>query len=443
MHFLRRRDILRGLQLGAGALFLAPLCRNLVGEAQGAPLARKRLIVFTDGNGWATQGMPTNGTLRTTVRSETDWDVPAALATLAPHRADLSVVLPLRNPHGRNLHGNSWATLSVVPNTLKGRVGGISFDRAMGQQLGREDVFTSIVLGLAEFGRSEGAVVHTSADGPERPVSAPNSPVRAYAQYIAGRPVTELAADPRQVLAQDKSLLDAVCNDVSAARGRLAGFERQKFDQLLESCRALELQLVRRQALTESNSVPTPPSATLTKTGLTPETVRGNTDVLFQALAFGVSRVAHLSILGRDAHNDGWGFLGVGGDGHENLAHMDMGPNWTKPQIIEGYTKVTDFKAAELAHLWTRLKSVPEGDGTMADHTVVLWINSGGGKHHDGTDDMGVVMLSGSKLTLPRGRYVTLPAKRAISDLFVSVAQALDVGMTTFGDPNICKGGLF
>jgi hypothetical protein len=104
--------------------------------------------------------------------------------------------------------------------------------------------------------------------------------------------------------------------------------------------------------------------------------------------------------------------------------------------------KVDQHFCSLVAHLWQRLKSVPEGNGTMADNTLLVWINSGGGLHHGGHNNHAVVLLGGGG-SFRTGRYLSYPAMRhCISDVYVSIAHAMGVDIKTFGDPMHCKGPL-
>lgn len=367
---LGRRDVLQALGVGASSLLLGPLMRGLVREARGEPMDVRRIIFFVDGNGWGHQGMARDSeVLATAVRSETDWDLPSVLEPLRPFQAELTILRRFANGAGANLHGNGWGTLTCVPPLHQpNRPGGVSIDRLLGARRFADDAFPSLVLGpsAASAGRS----INCAADGAGRMAPAFASPVEAWSTLF-GAPVQGLGAV--EGTTRELSLIDAVCGDVERAKRRLGGAEGRKLEQLFESCRATQHQLSKKLAVLQSatRALPAAPDAMLANvSGLNRTLLRAHTDLAFHALAFGLTHVVHLSMLGFDAHNAGWSDLGVPGDAHLNIGHA-TGLGWTRAQHDAAIGTILRFKAAELAYLWGRLKEVPEAGKTMADHT--LW----------------------------------------------------------------------
>jgi hypothetical protein len=431
-----RRSVLRGAALGAGATFLGPLVGRLVSEARGQTTARQNLFVLTGGNGWGHQGLSRETPLLTppAVRSATDWDLPEVLAPLAPMKDRLTILRGLYNPHDVNLHGNGWATLSVQGGD-GATPGGISIDRLVGLELGKDDPFPSIAVGVPP--RKDASPVSTSADGPRRPFPAIGQPVTAFANLFGT--ATGGPAEARAALAREKTLLNGMIADVNRTRAGLAGAEKAKLDQLLDSYRSLERQLTERDNIL-SRRAPPPAPKLGELSGIRKELVRGHVEVVAAAMAFGLTHVAHLSIMGRDAHNIGWETLGFGGDAHESLAHLS---GYTVERATMAYQAIIGFEAGEIAAVFAKLKELSAGDATLADRTVALWVNSGGGKHHNGNDNHAAILVGNAGGKLKAGQYQSLPwRKNSISGVFLAVAQAMGSKATVFGDPDHSKGSL-
>jgi hypothetical protein len=110
--------------------------------------------------------------------------------------------------------------------------------------------------------------------------------------------------------------------------------------------------------------------------------------------------------------------------------------------------KVCALEAQKLADLIAALKAVPEADGgTLFDHTVILWCSQIGYGSHD-LAELPWVVAGSAGGAFKTGRYVKLPANpkstrgQPHNDLFVSLANAVDVPITTFGNPDCCNGPL-
>ncbi|MEM9187602.1 MAG: DUF1552 domain-containing protein [Myxococcota bacterium] len=433
---MRRREVLVGA--GAGLGLLSATTRRLISEAQGqgAEPKGRRLVVLTDGNGWGHQGMQRRGEpLDTTVRSPDDWDLPVCLSPFGPVASEVTIVRRLHNRGGGGLHGNGWATLSAVPPIANGP-GGVSFDRWVAGEVHAEDPFPSVALGVTH--KRDRAPVCTSADGPRRPFPAIASPLDAY-EVLFGGDRDDLSAEQR--LAEERSLLDGAIEDVDRARAELAAPERRKFDQLLDSFRGLERELGRRQEILGGNAIPPLPQGDLEARGLAPDVIRAHGSILAHAIGLGLTSVGHLSLYGLDAHNAGWGGIGYGGDAHESLMHLE---GYTRERATEAVTEIARFKAAELMHIRNVLASFPEGDGTVADQTVFVWINSGGGKHHDGRDWQIVVTIGRPGGGFQAGRYIEAnrSERETINQVLLAVGQGLGVEHDVFGRPEDCPGPL-
>lgn len=412
---INRRSLLRGLGLGAAAPLLSPLCHRLVREAYGHHPEHPSVVVVTDGNGWGHQGMARNSELLdTVVRAERDWDLPDVLSAFQPFADEVTIARRFRNFGG--LHGSGWATLSGVQGGET--PGGISFDRWLAQHLGEGDAFSSIALGVPV--RRDRPPACTSADGAAQPFPAFGSPLTAHRALFGTGGSEELAAE--------RSLLDRMAQDIQRVRGNLAPWERQQLDQVLESYRALEVQLELRQAAFATRP---PPAEPPDLSSLGAEIVEAHADIIAAALSFGLTHVAHLSILGFDAHNVGWGFLGFPGDAHEQVAHKTRG--YDTPRADAAYRAIIDFKARVIARMRHRLAEIPSANGSLADQSLFVWINSGGGKHHHGNNYHPIVTVGRAGGRVNAGRYLQLDGPH-ISDIFLGWGKALGIpGAESFG----------
>ena len=103
---------------------------------------------------------------------------------------------------------------------------------------------------------------------------------------------------------------------------------------------------------------------------------------------------------------------------------------------------INRWYAEQFAYLVGKLKDVPEGDGTMLDNTVVLWINEQGNGDTHSRDNIPVVLAGSGGGYFRTGRYLDFGGL-AHNDLFVSVLNAMgDESVTTFGIDEICNGPL-
>jgi hypothetical protein len=106
------------------------------------------------------------------------------------------------------------------------------------------------------------------------------------------------------------------------------------------------------------------------------------------------------------------------------------------PKIL----KIDQFVSAQLGYIADRLAQVPEGGGTMYDGALITYVNACGGHHHYGQGSYAVVTLGTAGGALKAGQYQRFDRARWLSDAYVTIANALGMPITTFGDPMHCNG---
>jgi len=443
----RRHALAAGL--GLTTSFVDTTARRLRAEAQ-EQVAPKRVVIVTHSNGFHSRDYTHEpgpwGTLN------------PCLSPLAPYADRLLVAAPFYNPHDRGQHGNGWATLSVRPspaelsqnNNITIPPGGISLDRYLGKAMGRGTVQDSLVLGF--YNHQHDMVLCPSSDGLEQPHPAQTNVLVAYANLFGE---LDEPAVMKARLARRQRILDHVVVDVGRVKQGLGADERAKLDRYLTSIDELEASLVSQTEVAASCGAyegPALAEPTLTgHDGFRDENVRARFDLAFEALRCGMTNVAHVSLFGMGSAHAGWKMVSSSHTSEHN-SHHGAGSGDLEDQAL--ITNIYQYVFGEVAHLWSRLLDEPEGEGTMADNTLVVYVNSCGGKHHYGEESHAVVTLGNPSGTLAAGRYVELPSPEktggvvvpspshhCISDMYVTIAQALGLDhVTTFGDPDHCQG---
>jgi hypothetical protein len=417
--------------LGAGAPFLGSLFDRLLPEAMGAVApGRRRFLLITHGGGLLEE----NYTCKT--RDETDFDLTPVMSPLEPYKKDLLVLSKFFVPIDKRQHGNQFAALSMKASTNQvygnwaGRpAGGISIDRFLAGRIGSTDAFSSLSQGIEE---GAGFAPTLSADGPGQEHPAIGSPVKAYERYFAKAMTGGGGQDVQALLARDKSLLDAIRGDITRMNARLATAERAKLQQYTDSLRGLERQLTQLVQNQPTCDV-LPAKPTVGGASLNPNVIAAHIDVAFQAHRCGLTRVSHMSIHGFSSPHNHYGWLGDKQGFHE-CNHTKNRP------IIDKISTYIFEKVAQMAGL---LAGTQEGNGTMLDSSLVVFLNTCGGKHHDGHDTYSVITLGKAGGALRTGRVVNYPPKQhTLADVWVSCLNAMGVEATTFGEAQHCKGPL-
>jgi hypothetical protein len=101
---------------------------------------------------------------------------------------------------------------------------------------------------------------------------------------------------------------------------------------------------------------------------------------------------------------------------------------------IDRFTVLNRYHVGLFAYFLEKLKTTPDGDGTLLDHAVVMY-GSGmsDGNQHNHTD-LPIVLAGGASGRLKGGRHIRNPKNTAMANLLVAMLQTLDIEADKFGD---------
>jgi hypothetical protein len=241
------------------------------------------------------------------------------------------------------------------------------------------------------------AYITTSASGKNKPMPFYTKPQRAYKDLFGV--VGEGAAKKEYDTQSD--ILDFFVDDAKRLRSEIAGPEREQLDRYLNAFESVKKSRQEVEAMSEQlkKHAPTPPGEIAA--GATTAIGDKNFDIAIAALASGLTNVVTLAFdtlafdtlafdtLAFDTLGaTSYGSLGVGGL-HGSVGHGQGGDVPGKRQRICG----CHFE--KIAKLSRALESIPEGDGSMLDNTVIIYTSNNGETHHS----------SGTIRPVPIGRY--------------------------------------
>ena len=185
---------------------------------------------------------------------------------------------------------------------------------------------------------------------------------------------------------------------------------------------------------------PEPAGAPLSQAADLPAIGKLQIDSLAAALACDLVRVATLQWTHAES-NQTFPWLGINGQ-HHTMSHA--GDQDAAAQ--ENLTKINVWYGEQMAVLLDRLAAIPEGDGTLLDHTAVVWVIEVGKGNNHAHRDLPFVIAGSCGGAFRTGRFVDYLAGggrgHPHNNLLVSLANAMGLPDTTFGDPAHCTGPL-
>jgi hypothetical protein len=315
--------------------------------------------------------------------------------------------------------------------------GGQSVDQYLAQEIQRDVVtkFQSLELGVQV--RNASVWSRMSYSGPDQPVPPRENPNQNFTDFFS-----DLDSDPfalQLIQRRRKSVLDAVMEDHAAFQQRLGYEDKQKLDKHLQSIRDLESRLDVSTNFGEACRTPelTLPGGSYEQNDMYPATGKAQMDMLVMALACDLTRVASLQ-WSRSVSNVRFNWVNQAlGEGHHGLSHYDDGDGSASADLRE----INKWYSEQFAYLLGLMDGIQEGDNTLLDNTVVVWVNElGKGNTHTRRDIP--FMLAGScGGYFNTGRHIDFGGEPH-GKLLVSLTHAMDKPVNTFGVSQYSQGPL-
>lgn len=435
---MRRRDLLRGLGLGAlgTALPMAAPFRMIARADDEARPPIRLVILFTGGgtikDNWGTR------------RSDTQFTLGPILEPFEAFRDQMLVLegldmtVAMQGPGGGHQRGPGVVLTSqhLLPGGFCGGIGclngesgwaaGPSIDQVIADHLVGRTRLRSLELGVRVLGaNNRHRISFREAD---QPVAPDDDPFSVWHRLFAGAGLTREELERRH-LARG-SVLDLVQEEVRALERQVPRAHRDRLAAHVDAIREVERQLDAARAGNTCEAPELPPTFDPRANDSYPQASALQLDLLVAALACDTTRVATVLYSGGNSFQT-FPWIDVY-RGHHALSHEGDG----NARAQDALTRIDRWYAGEFARFLGRLQAIPEGEGTLLDHTIVWWCNevSKGNTHSHA--NMMFAMFGGAAAGVEHGKWLRF-GNRNHSDLLVSLAHAMGhTGLQTFGHPD-------
>ncbi|MCA9266918.1 MAG: DUF1552 domain-containing protein [Planctomycetales bacterium] len=448
---ITRRTLFRGAALGVGGLYLAPFIRQLEAADGDRPA---RVLFFVQGNGLYPAEIQPGGIERpnnpSTLEDRTlaDHEVAFSLAPLSPYVNRMTMIHGLSGRIARGSHNMGFAALGCWPMGKKDY--GETVDAGVARRLG--GIYPHVGLGVSNQPMSMTYNVTSAARGKALPTLL--DPTLAHRRYFAAG----AAGDARKEFDVETSLLDFMADDVKRMQSRLDGSEREKLERYLEAFEAMSGRQSKLAAMSNRIAQSTPtldPKAGHFGTSRTEPTgvfdrLEAQFDIAAGTMIAGLTNVVTVSAgagpdrIGLDCMasevGKGNGYIGAHSIGHGSSA--------AGLSSSECHALIRRKCIEKLARFIATLEKIPEGDGTMMDNTLIVYLSDSAEGHHPVCYEWPLVLIGdlGGRLKLG-DRYLRYPwyggvGHRTLANFYLSLLHAVGDRRRTFGIADLALADL-
>src|SRR6186997_1767612 len=309
---------------------------------------------------------------------------------------------------------------------------GVTIDQMAAAQIGQDTLLPSLELAIEDYSGLVGSCdvgfsctyMNTiSWRTPTAPLPMEINPRVVFDRMFGdGASVQERL----QRIETQRSILDAITGQVRRLQGGLGAGDRNRVAEYLDSVREIErrIQLAERQAENPNLAVPSSP------TGI-PDDFEEHTKLMFDLMAIAfqadITRVSTF-MMAREVSYRTFPKLGISEAFHPASHHQNS------QQRLETLAKINAFHVSQVAYLLDRLKSTPDGDGNLLDHSLILYGSAMSNSNVHNHAPLPVLIAGGAAGRLKGGRHLMYPEGTPMSNLLLTILDKAAVRQEKVGD---------
>jgi hypothetical protein len=240
-----------------------------------------------------------------------------------------------------------------------------------------------------------------------------------------GDPPTRPPPGRRARPAQDRSVLDSVIEETRSLTGSIGAGDRVKLVEYLDSIRDVERRIARaeEQSARELPVIDHPAGVPASFD----EHVKLMCDLQVLAYQADLTRVVTF-MLGREFSGVTFPQIGVP-DAHHPITHHQQ-----EPDKIAKVAKINAYQVTKFAYLLDRLAATPDGDGTLLDHSTVLYGTGMGDCNAHDPRNIPLLLAGGGAGHLKGGQHIVLPKETPLANLHLTLLDKFGVNLEKIGD---------
>jgi hypothetical protein len=427
---LSRRTVLQGMGTALALPFLDAMAPALsaLGQSPAKPPLRFGAVYVPNGapmNYWTPKA--TGG----------DLEITPILKPLEAYRDQLTVVGNLSRAGGRSATDHAvssagWLSGVVAKRTEAEDISlGITIDQVLAGHVGQDTPFPSLEFATEDFSGYVGGCVPgysctymntISWAGPTAPLPMEINPRVAFERMFgrAGDAGARLAR-----MRENRSILDSIAAETRRMQGRLGPQDRARLDEYLGTVREIErrIEKTEHRNATSVTSVAAPMGV--------PEAFEDHAALMFDLLA--VAYQADLTrvftfMMAREASQRTYPVLGI------PETHHDVSHHGNQPAKMALHAKIDTHFATLFAAFVEKLRTAPDGDGSVLDHSLIVFGNGMSDGQAHAPYPLPLALLGGANRKLKGNRFLLAGEWTPVANFWLGVAGLFDTPLEHFGE---------
>jgi hypothetical protein len=310
---------------------------------------------------------------------------------------------------------------------------GTTIDQMIAEKIGRDNLMPSMQLAVEDPGANssncgEGySCTYTNTiswSSLTQPLPMELNPQVVFERMFGDGSTIEQRAARRK---RDQSILDSLTGSLSRLRGEVGPDDRNRLDEYTEDVREIERRL--QIAMKASTVAPTDMSVPVGVPQTYDEHIKLQFDLMALAFKADITRVGTL-LFARDLTVKTYPACEAPTVGFHGASH-----HGEDPRKIAELSKINQYHVKMLAHLIANLAKTQDGDGTLLDHSLVLYGSNMGNSNQHVHYDVPHVLIGGLNGKLQGGRHLAYPTKTIpTGNLLLTLLDKFDIHQDSIGD---------
>ncbi len=433
---ISRRAVLRGAGAALALPFLDAMVPAATALAQTAAAGKPRFVGLFVPHGMAPGYWVPD-------KEGTGFEFPFCFKPLEPYRDQVTILSGLHSRSAEPPPGvtgaDHWvAAAFMCANKPKKTAGadvyaGTTIDQMIAQEIGRDNLLPSMQLAVEDPGANssncgEGySCVYTNTiswSSPTQPLPMELNPQVVFERMFGDGSTVEERAARRT---RDRSILDSLTGSLSRLRNNSGPSDRARLDQFTEDVREIErrLQIAMKASTVAPADMPVPVGVPQSFD----EHIKLQFDLLALAFRADITRVGTL-LFARDLTGRTYPACESPTLGFHNGSH-----HGEDPKRIAEYARLNQYHVKMVAHLVEKLARTADGDGTLLDHSMVLYGSNMGNSNQHLHYDVPHVLIGGANGKLKGWRHLAYPTKTVpTGNLLLSILDKFGIHQESIGD---------